>query len=73
MEINFNKTIEDIGVKLLRLYSQNKFVYISFLENGCTNNIRGMIKNIDFVERKIVMIPFKKISITNIVKINEIS
>jgi hypothetical protein len=73
MEIKYNKTLEDISVRLLKLYSQNKLIYVSFLENGYTNDISGIIKNIDFVEKEIVMIPSKKIPIFNIIKISEIS
>jgi hypothetical protein len=73
MEIKFNKTFEDIGLKLLKIYSQNKLIYISFYENGFTNNFSGMIENIDFVEKEIVMVPLKKISFLNILNINVIS
>ena len=73
MENNIIKSTEEVSMKLLKCYSENKCVNISFSENGNTNNICGLIKKIDFVERKIITIPFKKISIFNILKINEVS
>jgi hypothetical protein len=73
MNSKFNKTIDDVGVKLLKLYSQNKLIYISYLENGYKSDISGMIKNIDFVHKEIVMVPSKRIPILNILNINEIS
>lgn len=70
---NFYKTIEDVGMKIFKLYCENKLIYISYLENNNTNNIRGIIKNVNFVEKEIIMIPQKKISFKSILNIYEIS
>jgi uncharacterized protein YlbG (UPF0298 family) len=69
----FSKTLEDVGVKLLKFYSQHKLIYISYVEKGNISDISGMIENIDFVKKEIIMIPSKKIPFLNILNINEIS
>jgi hypothetical protein len=73
MEMKFNKITGDTIINLFRIYSQNKLLYISYLENGYTNNVSGMIKNIDFVKKEITMISSKKIPFLNILNISEIS
>ena len=69
----YNKTLEEVGMKLLKFYSQNKLIYVSYIEKGNVIDISGMIENIDFVEKEIIMIPSKKIPFLNILNINEIS
>ena len=73
MENKNDKTLENVGIQLLKLYSQNKIISISFVENGYFNDISGMIDKIDFVEKQLVMIPSKKIPFLNILNINELS
>ena len=46
------KLLDEIRLKTLQLYSQNKMIYVSYTENGCTNKFSGIIGKIDFVEKE---------------------
>lgn len=60
---------EEMDYVIIKCYSGNRIINISYYENGDIKSYSGVINKIDFINKKIILYPKKKIDIDLIVNI----